>query len=863
VGVERLHALGHHAYQVTIPPATSASLAIRVVYADPKPEILAWNEPALVAHNRQLAVFLAAVAGLIAAAVAIMAGVALITTHPAPGWAAVVLLFVFLSRLQGAEVLDAGWMTTVGGPYGLGAMLAGLAFAAALRLTDFVAPITDLWLSAFRWRRFVYFAVAAISIAAFLGVPAATLIAYGLVVAGTALIAVYLVQRGLRGSKAARVVAPAAAVFALVAAAGAAASFGVFQQNPAASGIIAGFTAAGAVLLALAIAAGEGIAILPLARVQASALAPIVASANGNGSVRAESSADLQAIGAAHQGVFDLDFASDRLRLSQEGSWMLGLAGARNIPHAEWIARIHPDDRQVYVDALREYRSHSGLAFRMEFRVRNEAGHYRWLELRATMADGESGARCLGLLADITTRKDSDLATAERPLQDGLTGLGNRVALFEELEKMGSGWADLAFAILDIDRFKAIHASLGDAGGDQLLTLLAGRLAKRFTEDTRAYRIGGDSFALLVPGAADFCARLGVELVDICAAPFSINGRNVFASASVGLVAGRNAEDPLELIKNAELALSLAKRQGGGCCKLYAPDMERLVRGDAVALETDLRRGLNQNEFAVHYQPIVRLEDGSVAGFEALLRWHHPERGLVSPAEFIAHCEETGLIVALGRFALERTASDLADWQRYFPVEPPLFASVNVSRRQLREENFAGSIEKLLAAGKFQEGTFKLEVTESAIVLDTEARRILERLRDMGAGLAMDDFGTGLSTLSQLKDLPFDTIKIDRSFLARRTGPQEEADATAVMNSVVALAHELKRTVIVEGVESERDAVWLKQLGCEFAQGFYFSPPLPAEDALKFIASHFRAEVPSGQWSENETELRSGASGMG
>jgi diguanylate cyclase (GGDEF)-like protein len=865
VGVERLHALGHHAYQVTIPPATSASLAVRVAYADPQPQILAWNEPALVAHNRQLAVFLAAVAGLIAAAAAIMAGVALITTHPAPGWAAVVLLLVFLSRLQGAEVLDAGWMTAVGGPYGLGAMLAGLALAAALRLTDFVAPITDLWPSAIRWRRFVYFAVAAISIAAFLGAPAATVVTCGLVVAGTAVIAVYLVQRGLRSSKAARVVAPAAAVFALVAAAAAAASFGVFQQNPAAAGIIAGFTAAGAVLLALAIAAGEGIAILPLARAQANAAPrPTITGAEGTGPARAESGADLQAIGAAHQGVFDLDFAEDKLRLSREASWMLGLNGALTLPHREWAARIHLDDRQVYVDALREYRSHSGIAFRMEFRVRNEADRYRWLELRATMlADGEPGGRCLGLLADITTRKDSDLGTTDRLVQDSLTGLGNRVAMFEELERMGDRWSHLAFAILDIDRFKAIHASLGDAGGDQLLTLLAGRLAKRFTDETRAYRIGGDSFALLVPGSADFIPRLGAELVDLCAAPFSINGRNVFASASVGLVAARDAEDPLDLITNAELALGLAKRQGGGCWKLFAPDMERLVRGDAVALETDLRRGLSQNEFAVYYQPIVRLQDGSVCGFEALLRWHHPERGLVSPAEFIAHCEETGLIVALGRFALERTASDLADWQRYFPVEPPLFASVNVSRRQLREENFAGSIEKLLATGKFHEGTFKLEVTESAIEIDAEARRILERLRDMGAGLAIDDFGTGLSTLSQLKDLPFDTIKIDRNFLARRTGLQEEADATAVMNSVIALAYELKRTVVVEGVESERDAIWLRQLGCEFAQGFYFSQPLPTEEALKFIASHFRAEDTPEQWSDNGTVLRSGASGMG
>ena len=252
-----------------------------------------------------------------------------------------------------------------------------------------------------------------------------------------------------------------------------------------------------------------------------------------------------------------------------------------------------------------------------------------------------------------------------------------------------------------------------------------------------------------------------------------------------------------------------------------------------------------------------------MAGFEALLRWQHPEKGLVSPADFIAHSEETGLIISLGRFALERAASDLADWQRYFPVEPALFASVNVSRRQLREENFASSIEKLLAAGNFAEGTFKLEVTESAIEIDAPAKRILARLRNMGAGLAIDDFGTGLSTLSQLKDLPFDSVKIDKSFLARRTSPHGEADAIAVMTSIVALAHELKRTVVVEGVESERDAIWLQQLGCEFAQGFYFSRPLPAEEALKYIANHFRLDTPAAaQWPSGEESVSSSASGM-
>jgi diguanylate cyclase (GGDEF)-like protein/PAS domain S-box-containing protein len=865
VTVDRVHAVGHHAYEVTIPPATQVSLALRIAYGDEPPSIQAWTVPALVAHNRQLAIFLAAVAGLIAAALAIMAGVAVVTAHPAPGWTALVLLLVLLTRLQGAGVLDAGWVTAVGGPYGLSAMLSGLALAAALYLTDLVAPVVDLWPAMEGRRRWVFLVVIAVSLFAFVGAPGAIVAAQILVLVGTAAITTYLVHRGLKGSKAARVVAPSAAIFALVAAITAAIELGAFGGNPMASGIVAGFMAAGSVLLALAIAAGEGIAILPIARrhIEIAAAAPEPGDAAPEPQAAAEplpvSVPDvIAAISAAHQGVFDLDFASGRVKLSREASALLGLSGAQNFGHEDWLARIHPDDREIYASALEDYRAHPGLSFRIEFRARAESGRHPWFELRATIKRGADGTHCLGLMADITTRKELELATHDRSLQDPLTGLGNRVALLQELEDAGAGWAEVAFLLLDIDRFKSIHASLGDTGGDQLLLGLASRLTKRFDGTGRAFRTGGDSFAIVVPGGAASVQKSAADLIEICHAPYSVAGRNVFASATIGAATGRDADDPLELIRNAELALGLAKRQGGGCAKLFTRDLESATRGDAVALETDLRRGLSQNEFAVYYQPIVRLTDGTVAGFEALLRWKHPLKGLVSPAEFIAHSEETGIIVALGRLALERTASELADWQRYFPLSPPLFASVNVSRRQLLDENLESCLKRLFAAGKFAAGSLKLEITESAVETGADARHILERLRGMGAVLAIDDFGTGLSSLSQLKDLPFETVKIDQSFLARRGAGKDDKDGNAVISSVVSLAHELKRDVVAEGVESEDDAEWLRDIGCDFAQGFFFSHPIPGEEVLKFIADHFRADEP-----EADDSAASGAAGVG
>ena len=271
-----------------------------------------------------------------------------------------------------------------------------------------------------------------------------------------------------------------------------------------------------------------------------------------------------------------------------------------------------------------------------------------------------------------------------------------------------------------------------------------------------------------------------------------------------------------------------------------------------VALESELRKALDDNEIEVFYQPIVRLSDRTVAGFEALLRWRHPAKGLVAPVDFIAHSEESGLIVALGRLALLRAAKDLSQWQRFFPLGEPLFASINLSRRQLQDTGLENYIADLLGTAQIAPGTLRLEVTESAVAADSDARELLTRIRNLGAGLAIDDFGTGLSSLSQLKDIPFDTVKIDKSFLSRHGGTDSDSNGDVVLSSIVAMARDLRRGVIVEGVETELDAARMVDLGCEYAQGYLFSEPLTAKDTLAYIARHFRTEAP-----------RSGAAGLG
>jgi len=855
--VETASAYGRRAWRVIVPPVSTVGLAIRVGSADTPPALAAWTEPALSAHNRQLAIFITAVGALIAAAALITGGLAVLIGHAAPRWVALSLLMLLFSWLAGTGMFDASLTLPYGGPYGLSAFLTMLALAAGMRLANAIIPVRDIFPK--YQRRFDLACLALIGLGglAYVGVPLATVLSDVVIVLGSLGVAVYLVYCGRRGHKAAQVIAPGAGAFALVAIAAAVVAVGGYGETltgPAATG---GFAAAGAILLALAVIASEEIAVLPflhgsyaakLLEKEAAPEAAIDPHAPFNSLARA-------AVAAAHQGVFDLDFRSGLLTLSVEAVQMVGLAAHETtLSHSDWLGHVHPDDRDVYNQALETYRKQPGQAFRLEFRARghsgsqgsNPGGPWRWLELRATIISEQDGpSDCLGLLSDITQRKElAHGAPGEKPKtpSDPLTGLGNRVALMQVLDGLGASLGTVLFAVLDVDRFKAIHASLGDKGADTILRMIAERLTGA-SGTAQVFRVGGDSFAILFTRPAQSAQAIGNALADACAKAHRLDNRDVFAPCSIGLAAGAQSEDPFALIKNAELALIAAKRQGGACARLYSAELETLARGDSVALESELRNALAGGQLDVFYQPIVKLQDRTIAGFEALLRWRHPVKGLISPADFIAHSEETGLIVALGRFALERAASDLAHWQRYFPLSPPLFASVNLSRRQLQDTGFVPLLKSILDGSGIVEGTLNLEVTESAIASDRSVPEIMARIRASGAGLSIDDFGTGASTLSELRNLPVDTVKIDRSFLARHesdgSGTEIGSDGQAMLSGIVSLAHELKRAVVAEGVESEADAQMLARLGCEFGQGYYFSPPLDGAAALDYIARHY------------------------
>ncbi|HEY2446739.1 MAG TPA: GGDEF and EAL domain-containing protein [Rhizomicrobium sp.] len=827
--VENAHAYGRYAFRVTIPPATSAELAVRLSNANAQPQLSAWLEPVLAAHNQQLAVLFAAVAGLIAAALAIMTGLAVMTGHAAPRWAAVVLLGVLLVRLAAAGLFDAVGIGGVGGPYGMTAMLSGLTLAGGIRLADTIAPARFDWGQ--RTVRWILSGLVALSAFAVVGVPGAMLLADCAVVTGAAAIAAYLVHQGLSGAQAARVAAPSAVVFALVTTTAAVSALGGFPSNTAAPGVIGGFAATGAVLLALAIAAGEGIAILPARRSTNPPPPPLPQLPQQDDGAQA-----IAAIGASYQGIFEFDLKRDRVRLSPEAAALLGLRnGAERFSNAEWLARLHPEDREVYRDAVERFGIEEGLAFRVEFRAQTEQGHYCWLELRASaLGQGAGVERFLGLIADVTTRREADTPEHVRGERDALTGLRNRSGLVAQLEELGSDISSAILVLLDVDRFKSVHASLGDEGGDSVLVGIARRLATMGRGRAQLFRIGGDGFALLFVRANANALALGERIVNLLREPHVWEGRSAFAPASVGLALGRDAKGPFDLIKNSELALLKAKRDGGACARLYGRELENSGPPDAMALEAELRQSLAKGELKLSYQPIIRLANGAVAGFEALLRWNHPERGPIPPSDFITHAEETGLIADLGSFVLSCAAGDLGRWQKTYPAEPPLFVSVNVSRRQLKDRELEKFVLRTIANAGVKPGTLKLEVTESAVSGGHGVQDILAKLRGCGVSLAIDDFGTGQSTLSQLQNVPFDTVKIDKSFLVRTRS--DTTDGAVVLRSIVNLSHELGRAVVVEGVESEEDARHLREIGCEYAQGFFFGESLSASEVPGYIA---------------------------
>ncbi|MBZ5622059.1 MAG: EAL domain-containing protein [Acidobacteriia bacterium] len=526
------------------------------------------------------------------------------------------------------------------------------------------------------------------------------------------------------------------------------------------------------------------------------------------------------ALRASEEGLWDWDFVAGKLYYSGRWKCMLGLSDdeVSGSPE-EWFGRIHPDDRARVSAQVQAHVEGHTTSLATEYRMRHKDGRYRWMENRGSASRDATGQviRMAGYQSDITARKTIDPVTA----------LPNRTWLDQELGAIAAEGRRAALLLLDLDFFDRIEESLPSGGAIGFVAAVAARLRDSLGAmpggvTAVVVRSGEHQFGVLLrdasgPGEA---RQLADRLQAALRAPFLIGEEPVFVTACVGIAVSYGDEPGDHLLRGANEALRHAREPGAGRCEVFQNTMRQQDLAE-LRLENDLRHALERSEFVVYYQPKVDLASGRIVGFEALVRWNRPGYGLVQPNDFILTAERTGMIVPLGRYVLERACRDTAELRRSFPG---VGVSVNVSGRQLAEPDLVDHVRECLDSAGLEPSALRLEITETFLVEDPEkAFGMLSRLRGMGVGLKLDDFGSGYSSLNYLQRFPFDTLKVDRSFVSHLPESHESAE---IVRAVTGLARSLNMHMVAEGIETQAQAEWLRDLGCHYGQGYWFSPPV-------------------------------------
>jgi diguanylate cyclase (GGDEF)-like protein/PAS domain S-box-containing protein len=499
---------------------------------------------------------------------------------------------------------------------------------------------------------------------------------------------------------------------------------------------------------------------------------------------------------------------------------------------------IHQKDQDIALSLFEETRARPRLGIAAELRIRLADNSWRYFDVVATNLLRDP--RVVGIVVtfrDITERKEFEEALTYQASHDALTGLPNRTLFRENVERalrrsirQGS---PIAVMFIDVDNFKVVNDSLGHPVGDQLLIKVAERIQRCLRREDTLARLSGDEFAILVEdaGGADEAYGLARRIQEHMKAPIGVDDHEVYTSLSVGIVMNGPAHDtPNDLLRDADLAMYRAKMNGKARCAMFDQTMDSPA-SQRLHLETSLHRALERNELRVFYQPIMNLADGQIAGFEALVRWAHPQRGLVPPGEFIPLAEETGLIVPLDAWVLHEACRQFQEWQARHTR--PLVLSVNISARHLQSPSLIQTVASALESSGLDPRCLKLEMTESVMIGDMSlVRERLGELKKLSIQIAIDDFGTGFSSLAYLRDLPISFVKVDRTFISRLGA---DARDDAIVRSIVSLSHDLGLTVIGEGIELVGQLTTLRGLGCDFGQGFYFSAAVPADVAAGLL----------------------------
>jgi diguanylate cyclase (GGDEF)-like protein len=543
--------------------------------------------------------------------------------------------------------------------------------------------------------------------------------------------------------------------------------------------------------------------------------------------------------------VFDWDVVSDRVFVGQELEAVLNMpSGTLNGAAARWLERLHPFDRDRFRASLDAALEQGRGRLVLDFRLQGQDGNYLWFGLKARplVADDGEVVRIVGGLSEITGQKLAEQRILKDAVHDHLTNLPNRRLFLDRASTAlalarGGEPIRATMLVIDIDQFRTVNETIGVAAGDTTLLTIARRVSRLLRPQDTLARISGDQFAILLlserePGPI---TAFSDAVRSTVSAPVQLQDREIVLTASIGIAlpdpAGETRAD--DLLRNAEIAMTHAKRLGGDRIDVFRPAM-RAHRSDRVTLEADLRRAIERAEIKVAYQPIVRMDDRSVVGFEALARWDHPKYGRLSPSEFIGLAEESGIINDLGMFILDAATRELVAWQQALEVDPPIFVSVNVSARQLLDHDLVQDVKSVLTRHPVRQGSLRLEIAESAVMENPEfATQVLNRIAETGVALALDDFGTGFSSISYLQRFPFQVIKIERTLVRNDTA----SSRPTILRSLVNLAHDLGMEVVAEGLETETDVAEIASSACDYGQGYAFGMPMSAAETRKLLGA--------------------------